>query len=175
MVSGVIPRFYIFVVMYPQLKTYYPSFPAYFSLSELTDLYFDNFAISFVSFSPKEKKDFFGKNVNEKMVEKLEGKILIKAWKELPYTYSNCMLGDFELRADGFSGIIMIDNRLSQENNRKYIPKILTGFKNRSTLLLNQFHGTHGRVFWGNNYKERVIENIEELKDCLASMNIKAK
>ena len=161
--------------MYPQLKTYHQNFPAYFSLRELTDLYFDNFAISYVTFSPKEKKDFFGKTVNDKMIEKLEGKILLKAWKELPYTFSNCMLGDYELCPGSFSGIIMIDNRLSQENNRKYIPKILTAFKNRSSLLLNQFHGTHGRVFWSNNYRERIIENIEELKDCLSSMNIKAK
>ena len=161
--------------MFPQINTYYQSFPAFISLSELTDLYFDNFAISCVTFTPKEKMEYFGKIVNDRMIEKLEGKILIKAWKELPYSNPNCILGDYELKPGRFTGIIMIDNRLSQENNRKYIPKILTGFKNRSTLLLNQFHGSHGRVFWMNNYKEKIIENIEELKECLAAMKIRAK
>ena len=78
-------RFYIFVVMFPQINTYHQSFPAYFSLRELTDLYFDNFAISCVTFTPKEKTEYFGKIVNDRMVEKLEGKILEKAWKELGF------------------------------------------------------------------------------------------
>jgi|SRR5438552_10179081 len=161
--------------MFPQVNTYHQSFPAYFSLRELTDLYFDNFAISCVTFTPKEKTEYFGKIVNDRMIEKLEGKILVKAWKELPNNFQNCMLGDYEIQPGSFTGIIMIDNRLSQENNRKYIPKILTGFKNRSTLLLNQFHGSHGRIFWMNNYREKIIENIEELKACLESIHIKAK
>ncbi len=161
--------------MFPQPNTYYHSFPAYFSLRELTDLYFDNFAISYVSFIPKEKIEYFGKMIDSKMIERLEGKILIKAWKELPGSFANCMLGDYNLNPDSFSGIIMIDNRLSQENNRKYIPKILTSFKNRSTLLLNQFHGKHGRLFWQNNYNEQIIENIEDLREVLAMLNVKAE
>jgi hypothetical protein len=157
--------------MLAQPKIFKPVFPSYFSLRELTDLYFDNFAISFVSFTSREKNYYFGSYYNGKMAEKLEGKIVVKAWKELPTLYKNCILGDFKITANEFCGIIMIDNRMSWKNSRKYIPRILTAFKNRSTKLLNQFHGTHSRVFWENNYFEGVIENVDDLKEALDKIN----
>ena len=116
---------------------------------------------------PIEKNFYFGNMMNDTMFAKLEGKIVEKAWKELPQIFQNCILGDYSIRPNEFCGIIMIDNRQSNENTRKYIPKILTAFKNRSTKLLNQFHGTHGRVFWENNYNEVVIDNIEDLRMAL--------
>lgn len=157
--------------MLAQPKIFQPVFPSYFSLRELTDLYFDNFAISFVSFYAKEKKDYFGEIKNGKFFEKLEGKITIKAWKELPSLFDNCLLGDFKLSENELSGIIMIDNRKSWENSRKFIPKIISSFKSRSTKLLNQFHGAHGRIFWENNYSEGIIENVEDLKQGLDKIN----
>jgi len=157
--------------MLAQPKIYQRVFPSYVSLKELTDLYFDNFAISYVSFISRDKKDYFG-TINEgTLCERLEGKIVIKAWKELPKTFNNCIIGDFKLSPNDFSGIVMIDNRMSRENSRKYIPKILTSFKSRSTKLLNQFHGTHGRVFWENNYYEGVIDNVDDLKQALDHIN----
>jgi hypothetical protein len=157
--------------MLAQQKIFKPVFPSYFSLKELTDLYFDNFAISYVSFEPVEKKEYFGNVIDGSFKEKLEGKIVIKAWKELPVQFKNCILGDYMLSPNGFCGIIMIDNRMSWENSRKFIPRILTSFKNRSTKLLNQFHGKHGRVFWENNYFEGIIENVEDLKQALDNIN----
>ena len=157
--------------MLAQQQAYKTVFPSHFSLRELTDLYFDNFAISYVNFTPKEKKNYFGNYENGSLREKLEGKITVKAWKELPQNFKNCILGDFKLKENEFSGIIMIDNRLSQENSRKFIPRIITSFKNRSTKLLNQFHGTHGRIFWENNYSEGMIENVEDLKLALEKIN----
>ena len=157
--------------MLAQQKIFKPVFPSYFSLRELTDLYFDNFAISYISLSPKERNNYFGNYSNSGLKEKLEGKITVKAWKELPQNFKNCLLGDFKLEPNGFSGIIMIDNRMSWENSRKFIPKIITSFKSRSTKLLNQFHGTHGRVFWENNYSEGMIDNVEDLKQALDRIN----
>jgi hypothetical protein len=157
--------------MLTQPKIFRPVFPSYFSLRELTDLYFDNFAISYVSFEAKEKNNCFGDYVGGKMHEKLEGKIIVKAWKELPGTFKNCILGDYRLTPNGFCGIVMIDNRMSWENSRKFVPRILTSFKNRSTKLLNQLHGTHSRVFWENNYFEGVIENVHDLKQALDKIN----
>ncbi len=157
--------------MLTQPNIFKPVFPSYFSLRELTDLYFDNFAISFVSFEAKEKNDYFGFFADGNLFEKLEGKIVIKAWKELPGLFKNCILGDFKLYPNQFCGIVMIDNRMSWENSRKFVPRILTSFKNRSTKLLNQLHGTHARVFWENNYFEGVIENVQDLKQALDRIN----
>jgi hypothetical protein len=61
----------------------------------------------------------------------------------------------------------MIDNSHIIENPWKYIPKILTAFKNRSTLLLNQFHGTHGRIFWENSYESINIDGAESFNKAI--------
>lgn len=136
-------------------------------LSRLSPEGFSNYTICYVSFRSKETKNYFGTYENNELKEKLEGKIVIKSWKELPAKFPLCILGDYSLSSDEFSGIIMIDNSHVLDNPGKYIPKILTAFKNRSTLLLNQFHGTHGRVFWENSYEQITINSVESFNRTL--------
>jgi hypothetical protein len=136
-------------------------------LSGLTPVGFSKYTISYVSLKPKNAKGCFGKIENGQLHEKLEGKIVVKAWKELPSRFQMCILGDYSLTPDIFSGIIMIDNSQAMENPEKYIPKILSSFKNRSTILLNQFHGTHGRVFWENSYESININSVESFNRAL--------
>lgn len=136
-------------------------------LSGLTPVGFNKYTISYVSFKPKENKDFFGIIENETLKEKLEGKIVVKAWKELSSKFHMCILGDYSLTPNSFSGIIMIDNSQALENPGKYIPRIISAFKNRSTLLLNQFHGTHGRIFWENSFESINIDNVESFNRAL--------
>lgn len=140
-------------------------------LSGLTPVGFSKYTISYVSFKPKENKPYFGKIENGSLQEKLEGKIVIKAWKELPVKFQMCILGDYSLTPGTFSGIIMIDNSQALDNPEKYIPKIITAFKNRSTLLLNQFHGTHGRVFWENAFESLKIDSVESFNQALNMLN----
>lgn len=137
-------------------------------LSGLTPVGFSKYTINYVSFRPKEQKDFFGIMENDLLKEKLEGKIVIKAWKELPSKFQMCILGDYSLTPNSFSGIVMIDNSQALENPGKYIPRIISAFKNRSTLLLNQFHGTHGRVFWENSFESININNVESFNRALS-------
>ena len=136
-------------------------------LSGLSPEGFSNYTICYVTFRSKETKNYFGTYENDELKEKLEGKIVIKSWKELPSKFPLCILGDYSLSPDEFSGIIMIDNSHVLDNPGKYIPKILTAFKNRSTLLLNQFHGTHGRVFWENSYEQITINSVESFSRTL--------
>jgi hypothetical protein len=137
-------------------------------LSGLSPVGFSKYTISYISFKPKEAiEDCFGKIENDSLKEKLEGKIVVKAWKELPSRFKMCILGDFSLTPDTFSGIVMVDNSQALDNPEKYIPRIITSFKNRSTLLLNQFHGTHGRVFWENSYESINIDNVESFNRAL--------
>jgi hypothetical protein len=136
-------------------------------LNGLTPVGFSQYTICYVSFKPKEAKGYFGKYENNEFREKLEGKIVIKSWKELPIKFPICILGDYSITPDSFSGIIMIDNSQALDNPKKYIPKILAAFKNRSTILLNQFHGKHGRVFWENSYEEIKIDSVESFNRTL--------
>lgn len=136
-------------------------------LSSISPAGFSNYTICYVSFRSREEKGYFGSYDNDDFRPKTEGRIVVKAWKELSTYFPLCILGDHSITPDTFSGIIMIDNSQALENPEKYIPKILTGFKNRSTKLLNQFHGTHGRVFWENAYEEIKIDSIESFNQTL--------
>ena len=62
----------------------------------------------------------------------------------------------------------MIDNSQAMDKPEKYIPKIITAFKSRSTILLNQFHGSHGRVFWENAYESLKIDSVESFNEALS-------
>ncbi len=136
-------------------------------LNGLTPTGFSKYTISYVSFKPLEEKCYFGVTGGSEFREKIEGKIVIKTWKELPMKYPICILGDYSITPDSFSGIIMIDNSRALVNSRKYIPRILAAFKNRSTVLLNQFHGRQGRIFWKNSYEEITIDSVESFNKAL--------
>ncbi|MCC6864820.1 MAG: hypothetical protein IT280_01530 [Ignavibacteria bacterium] len=137
-------------------------------LNGLSPVGFSKYNICYVSFKPKELAGYFGKIEGEDFREKLEGKIVIKAWKELPQKFPLCILGDYTITPDSFSGIVMIDISQALDKPMKYIPRIMASFKNRSTILLNQFHGTHGRVFWENAYEEFAINNVETFNKALS-------
>ncbi len=143
-------------------------------LSGLSPVGFSKYTISYVSFKPKLAKGYFGTVENGEFREKLEGKIVIKAWKELPKKFPVCILGDYSINPDSFSGIVMIDNSQALDHPEKYIPRILAAFKNRSTLLLNQFHGTHGRVFWENSFEEIKIDSVESFNSALGLLKAEA-
>jgi hypothetical protein len=130
-------------------------------LNGLSPVRFSNYSVYYTSFSTRDKRGHFGMMDGNILREKLEGKIVIKSWKELPSKFPNCILGDYCLTPDTFSGIIMIDETGSPGGAEKQFPRILTSFKNRSTLLLNQFHGTHGRIFWENSYDSIKIDSFE--------------
>jgi hypothetical protein len=136
-------------------------------LNGLSPVGFNKYTISYVSFYPREKKEYFGVIDSGGFREKLEGKIVIKSWKELPSKFPLCILGDYSISPISFSGIIMIDNANALDNPAKHIPKIISEFKNRSTVLLNQFHGTHGRVFWENAYESINIDSVESFNQAL--------
>jgi len=136
-------------------------------LSGLSPVGFSKYNISYVSFKPREGKEYFGKYEAGEFKEKLEGKIVIKSWKELPSKFPLCILGDYSISPNSFSGIIMIDNDSTMDNPSKYVPKILSEFKNRSTILLNQFHGRHGRIFWENSYEAIQINSVESFNKAL--------
>jgi hypothetical protein len=145
-----------------------------YNVRNLTTVYFENYEISRISLFPIEKRKFFGNNIEGKFFEKLEGKIVVKTWYELQSIFPECKLGRHSLKEDAFSGILSIDNSLSLENSKKLIPIIVGRFKSRSTKLLNQFHGTYGRIFWENNYDELRIENLADLNNALIAFNKKS-
>jgi hypothetical protein len=115
----------------------------------------------------KEEKEYFGEFKDNKFYGKLEAKIIEKAWKEIPSIFPAAKLGNYSFTPDSFKALITVDNRFSNENSSKLVPKIMTAFKSRSTILLNQFHGKHGRIFWQNSYDEIRINDLFQLNESL--------
>jgi hypothetical protein len=143
----------------------------YPSITKLTSVYFENHAVSCISINPVEKIHCFGTFENGSFVDSMESKIIVKAWRELPVYFPNCTLGEYTVSSKNLTGIINVDNRSSQENSRKLIPRIVAYFKARTTKLLNQYHGKPGRIFWENNFEERIIENLNDLSIALDKIN----
>lgn len=141
------------------------------SLRELTTVYFENYLVTCITLVSREKKEFFGTFEDGKFVEKLESKIIKKVWQELPAVFHNVALGNFGVSVNEFTGILKLDNRLSENNSFKYIPTVISRFKERSTKLLNQLHMAHSRVFWCNGYKDKPIENLNDLSEALNKIN----
>lgn len=137
-------------------------------LSGISSYGFGDHFIRYITFKTRNPEGCFGQMNGNGFKENLEGKIIVKAWKELPLKYPNCILGDYKLTPGTFSGIIMIDKSLASENQTKTYFKLLTYFKNRSTVLMNKLHGKHGRVFWNNNYEEIAIKDMDKLSEVLS-------
>jgi len=136
-------------------------------LSNLNNTDYEDSFVRYVSFTTKENNSYFGILTEDGLTEKTEGKIVIKTWNELSVRFPNCSLRDYILKPDSFSGIIILDKSLSDDNRAKTYFRLLTYFKNRTTLLINKLHGTHGRIFWKNNYEETIVNDINKLNEVL--------
>ena len=137
-------------------------------LSRLNNTDYEDSFVRYVSFAALEENSYFGSQTENGFTEKLEGKIVIKSWKEIAVKFPNCVLGEYLLKPDSFSGIVMLNKSLSDENRTKTYLRLLTYFKNRSTLLINKLHGTHGRIFWKNNYEETIVNDVNKLNEVIA-------
>ncbi|RPI14763.1 MAG: hypothetical protein EHM58_15715 [Ignavibacteriae bacterium] len=139
----------------------------FFSFKKLSTVFFENYTVSYISLKAKEKNNYFGSFKDNKFNPKLEAKITEKIWKEIPSNFIEAKLGNYSFTENSFSAIVTIDCRVSEEATKKLMPKIIASFKARSTILLNQLHGKHGRVFWENCYKEEAISDLKQLNEVL--------
>lgn len=151
--------------MIPQLQK---SVFVYQLINSLNNYDYGDKFVRYVTFKSREKKSFFGTETENGFAEKLEGKIIRKAWNEIADKFPGCILGDQLLKPDSFNGIIMLDKTLTAESRMKTYLKIISYFKNRSTILMNKLHGTFGRVFWENRYEEIAVSDIYSLREVLS-------
>lgn len=143
-----------------------------YSPRDLTTIYFENYTVSCITISAVEDNSCcFGEVIEKKFYQKTEGTIVTKAWLEIPAMFPQCKLGKYRLKENRFTGIISINNVPSRENSKRLIPEILSSFKTRSTKLLNQFHGAHGRIFWKNSFEEISIEDLSDLNNTLIALS----
>lgn len=146
----------------------------------------------------REEKNFFGHVSGGKMHENTAAKITAKVWLEQPFEIHNITLLHYRISPDEFDGIIEIDyagqphanhqsstngahrqaqSMLKRERSKILTAKLISRFKSRSTILLNQLHATQGKVLWENGYEETVIDEIAsgELERILESSAIETE
>lgn len=141
--------------------------PILVTLKDLTAVFFENYSVSYITLTAIEKKGYFGCFKDSNFIPKLEARITEKAWKEIPANYSEVKINSYSFTENSFNAIVTVDCRSVENNTNKMLPKIIASFKARSTVLLNQFHGRHGRIFWENSYKEELVCDLNQLSEVL--------
>lgn len=135
------------------------------------DFKIDGYFLNYISIKTREKKNYFCKLTENGFEEKTEGKILIKAWKELPSKFSICSLGDYRIFPNEFHGILIFEKSLHFTSAEKHIPVIIGAFKSRAARLINLMHGKHNRIIWHNAYGDIKVEYFSELRDVLVYLS----
>ena len=102
----------------------------------------------FVTICTKNKKKFFGKIRDDKMILSEIGKIVEKIWKKIPGKFENIILDAHQVMPDHFHGIIrrnliyqIQNNHSSKKNIIKDVPTIKSGIKNNPMELKNDSLG----------------------------------
>lgn len=135
------------------------------------DFKIDGYEIHYVAIRTREKKNFFGKFDESGFKEKAEGKIVAKAWKELPSKFPACYLGDFKLYPNEFHGLLIFDTQGLLVPAEKMIPVIIGAFKSRAAKLLNLMSDSHNRVVWHNNFVDIRLDYMSQMQDALVFLN----
>ena len=135
------------------------------------DFKIDGYFIHYITVKTREKKNYFCKLTEDGITEKTEGKILLKAWKELPAKFANCTLGDFRIFPNEFHSILIFERSELFTSAERHIPVIIGAFKSRAARLINLMHGKHNRIIWHNTYGDIKISYFSELRDVLVFLS----
>ena len=80
----------------------------------------------FITICTKNRKEFFGKIKNEKMILNEYGKVVKICWFDLPNHYKNCILDEFIIMPNHIHGIIEINNSVIKTDLN--VETVETGF-----------------------------------------------
>jgi hypothetical protein len=128
------------------------------------------------------QEHLFGFQTQGKMHENTEARIASKVWLELPFEFHNVKLLYYDILPDEFVAVIEVDHiagnpseisykkngkwkrqaesKLKKERCKILATSLISRFKSRTCLLLNQLHSKPGRLIWENNYEETDLAEI---------------
>jgi len=149
----------------------------------LTDFDYSGDEEYFVTICAYNRKQYFGKIENGKMILSAIGKIVDQIWNEIPKLFENIYLAVYQIMPDHFHGIIVINE---SKSNKHLINQMPTEFK--SGIQNNPMEITLGRIIrwfkgrvkfevkklnpnfrWQSRFYDRIIRDE---KDSISSMNI---
>ena len=128
----------------------------------------------FVTICIHDRKQYFGKIEDGKMILSPLGKIVDEIWNKIPNEYKNVRLGSYQIMPDHFHGIVSI----IRKNFINEIPTFKSGIKNNPMELKNNSLGRMIRWFkgkvkfeasninsdfkWQSRFYDRIIRNEKE-------------
>lgn len=123
----------------------------------------------FITTCTKDRKNWFGKITNGKIVINKYGKIVIQQWVWLSNQYNYVKLDNFIVMPNHFHGIIIIEsNAVGNGRDRslqkvKSLSSLMGAFKTTSSKLI---HNAGLYIFqWQKSFYEHIIWYDEELND----------
>jgi len=141
----------------------------------------------FITICTKDKKNYFGKIENGKMILSDVGIIANKYWKEIPNQFVFVELDEFVIMPNHVHGILMINsngrdaiNRVSTDNGgvtgknnpmlHNSISRFIRWYKGRCTFEINKLYknainrvSTEIDFAWQSRFYDRIIRNDIEL------------
>lgn len=90
------------------------------------------------------------------------GRIVSRAWNDLPKHYPHVALDAFVVMPNRVHGILILE-ALNPLPRRHGLSEILRAFKTYSARRINSRSGTSGLPVWQRNYYDRVLRDEGEL------------
>ncbi len=127
----------------------------------------------FITICVKDRKRFFGRIVEGKMILSDMGEIVNQCWKEIPDHFENVMLDEFVVMPDHVHGIIVLENDIIETQHccvstkkqqefyylsPKSLPVIIRSFKSACSYKINKKHPYIG-FQWQSKYYDHIIRN----------------
>jgi putative transposase len=136
----------------------------------------------FVTIVAYQRECLFGEIVDGEMKLDQCGKIVSRAWHDLPHHYPHIELGAFCIMPNHVHAIIILiddgtggSTELTEASSRYWqtrpyktmkrhgLPEIIRAFKSFSAKRINKLRHTPGIPVWQRNYYEHVIRNEREM------------
>jgi REP element-mobilizing transposase RayT len=142
----------------------------------------------FITICTKDKEEFFGKIIDQKMVLNEFGEMAQKCWLEIPNHFPNAKLDRFVIMPNHVHGVIEIvdgdididivgdrhacplqyqyhqfkSKQPKQKRQYQKIPVIIGSFKSSVTRLIRENFRNH-YFAWQRSFHDRIIRNEREL------------
>jgi putative transposase len=120
----------------------------------------------FVTMVAWQRECLFGEIVDGEMRLNQFGKIVERAWFDLPKHYPHVELGTFCIMPNHVHAVIILlvgaGLKPAPTNIRHPLSEIVRAFKSFSARRINELRKTQGIPVWQRNYYERIIRDGEE-------------
>ncbi|MFH1799184.1 MAG: transposase [Candidatus Omnitrophota bacterium] len=132
----------------------------------------------FVTTCVENKREWFGKILNNEMILNSYGKIVLKHLEELPGRYKNIDLDTFVVMPNHVHAIVIIvcdnklpgnsqvcrDRRARLYDQKKSLSKIIGDVKSFSSREINKITPVQNKFKWQRSFYDHVIRNEQSLQ-----------